>query len=69
MKVVLIVIAVLVVIVGLILVVGAMLPRQHQATREITLDRPPHEIYSVVRDSARPRVGGPTFCGSNYSRL
>ena len=50
MKIVLIVIAALLVIVGLVLVVGAMLPRQHQATREITLNRPPQEIYSVVRD-------------------
>jgi uncharacterized membrane protein len=50
MKIVLIVIAALVLIVGLVLVVGAMLPRQHQATREITLNRPPQEIYSVVRD-------------------
>lgn len=50
MKIVLIVIAVLVVIIGLVLVVGTMLPRQHQATREITLNRPPQEIYSVVRD-------------------
>lgn len=50
MKIVLIVIAALFVIVGLVLVVGAMLPRQHQATREITLNRPPQEIYSLVRD-------------------
>jgi uncharacterized membrane protein len=50
MKIVLIVVAAILVIVGLVLVVGAMLPRQHRATREVTLNRPLQEIYSVVRD-------------------
>jgi hypothetical protein len=50
MRILLIAITALLVIVGLVLVIGAMLPRQHRATREITLNRSPREIYSVARD-------------------
>lgn len=50
MRILLIAVAALLVIVGLVLVIGAMLPRQHHASREITLNRSPREIYSVARD-------------------
>ena len=50
MRILLIAVTALLVIVGLVLVIGAMLPRQHRATREITLNRSPREIYAVARD-------------------
>lgn len=50
MRILLIALTALLVIIGLVLVIGAMLPQQHRATREITLSRPPREIYSVARD-------------------
>jgi hypothetical protein len=50
MRILLIAVTALLVIVGLVLVIGAMLPREHRATREITLNRSPREIYAVARD-------------------
>jgi hypothetical protein len=50
MRILLIAVTALLAIVGLVLVIGAMLPRQHRATREITLNRSPREIYAVARD-------------------
>ncbi len=50
MKIVLIVAATLGALIALILVVGAMLPRRHQAIREITLHRPAREVYATARD-------------------
>ena len=50
MKIALIVATTLGALVALILVVGAMLPRRHQAIREITLHHPAHEVYATARD-------------------
>lgn len=50
MRILLIAVTALLVIVALVLMIGAMLPRKHRAAREITLNRSPREIYSVVRD-------------------
>lgn len=50
MRILLLAVTSLVGIVALVLVIGALLPRQHRATREITLNRPAREIYGVVRD-------------------
>jgi Polyketide cyclase / dehydrase and lipid transport len=50
MRILLITVTALLVIAALVLVIGAMLPRQHRATREITLNRSPREIYAVARD-------------------
>lgn len=47
MKILLILLTALLVMIALVLVIGAMLPRKHRA---ITLNRPPREIYAVVRD-------------------
>lgn len=52
MKIVLIVAASLVALVGVLLLIGALLPRQHVASREITLPRAPSEVYATVRDFA-----------------
>ena len=49
MKFVLLAAAALIVIVGLVLLIGALLPRQHQGTREIELNRPLREVFEVVR--------------------
>lgn len=52
MKIALIIVAALFAVVVVSLVIGVMLPRQHQATREITLNRSPQQIYMVARDFA-----------------
>lgn len=50
MRILLIAVAALLVVVALVLVIGAMLPREHRATREITLNRSPREVYAVAHD-------------------
>lgn len=50
MKIALIIFAVLLAVVACVLIIGALLPRQHRVSRSISLHRPPHEVYSVVRD-------------------
>lgn len=37
---------------GLVLV-GAFLPREHQAASEVVIDRPPDELWALLRDFAR----------------
>jgi Polyketide cyclase / dehydrase and lipid transport len=44
-----------------VLIIGALLPREHVASREIVLRRPPSEIYATLREFAsapkwRPNV-------------
>ncbi|HYC92645.1 MAG TPA: SRPBCC family protein [Thermoanaerobaculia bacterium] len=36
----------------LVVVIGALLPRQHTASRTLTLRRSPAEVYAVIRDFA-----------------
>jgi hypothetical protein len=50
MRILLIAVTALLLITALVLAIGALLPREHRATREITLNRSPREIYSVARD-------------------
>jgi uncharacterized protein YndB with AHSA1/START domain len=52
MKIVLIVVGALAGLIAIVLVIGAMLPSKHVASREITLRRPPAEVYAVIRDFA-----------------
>jgi len=48
------ILATIVILVGLlllaVLVIGALLPRQHRVARSVLLDRPPAEIYALLRD-------------------
>jgi uncharacterized membrane protein len=39
-------------LVAVVLLIAAMLPSKHVASREITLRRPPADVYAVVRDVA-----------------
>ena len=50
MKILFILLALFGAVVVLVLVIGALLPRHHRVSREITLRRPPQEIFSLVRD-------------------
>ena len=52
MKRILIVIGVLVALVAVAWLAGSLLPREHRATSQITLSRPPEEVWMVVRDLA-----------------
>lgn len=50
MKILLIVVVVLVAVIGILFLIGALLPRTHRAASRITLQRPPGEVWAVVRD-------------------
>ena len=55
MKLFLIIVAVVFALIIAMLVIGAVLPKNHVASRQITLHRAPEEVYQTVRDfSAAP---------------
>lgn len=50
MKIALFIVAGLTAVVAVILIIGALLPRQHRASREITLRRSPENVFALVRN-------------------
>jgi uncharacterized protein YndB with AHSA1/START domain len=52
MKLVLLIGSGVVALVIVVLIIGALLPKEHVASREIVLRRPPPEVYATLRDFA-----------------
>ena len=46
------IIVALVLLAGIVALIGSRLPQEHVASRSIFLQRPPQEVYAVVRDFA-----------------
>lgn len=46
------IVAALVVLALIVVLIGALLPRQHTASRAITLRHPPQKVYAAIRDFA-----------------
>ena len=50
MKLILIIVIALIALIGILFLIGALLPRTHRASSRISLQKPPAEVWTVVRD-------------------